>query len=282
MECRVNVPPVINPILGVLNSILPDPPEIALVLGSGLGVFVDELKETRSVATKDLPGYPRSTVSGHQGAVVSGQFAGKRLVCFQGRVHLYEGYCVEEVVLPVRVAHGVGALTLILTNAAGGIHPDLEPGSLMLITDHIDQQFRRRIHSELVEGQVPLRHERQRFFESSSPYSDRLIDLARAAALEEGIPLFSGVLGAHLGPSYETPAEVLMQRIMGVDAACMSTVAEAAEAARLGMEVMGISCITNRAAGLSDAPLDHADVIEVAARVRDKFMALLKRIIAGL
>jgi purine-nucleoside phosphorylase len=278
----LNVLPDINPILSVLKPIFPDPPEIALVLGSGLGVFVEELEETRSIATKDLPRYPQSTVSGHQGAVISGRFAGKRLICFQGRIHLYEGYRVEEVVLPVRVAHGVGAHTLILTNAAGGIQPNLEPGSLMLITDHIDQQFRRRVNPELVEGQAPFRHERQRFFEFSSPYSDRLIDLARAAALEEGVPLFSGVLGAHLGPSYETPAEVRMQQVMGVDAACMSTVAEAAEAARLGMEVMGISCITNRAAGLSEAPLDHADVIEVAARIRDKFMALLKRIIAGL
>lgn len=278
----MNVPPDIDPILGVLKPIFPDPPDIALVLGSGLGAFADELGDSRSIYTKDIPGYPHSTVPGHEGAVISGCLADKRLICFQGRVHLYEGYSVEEVVLPIRVAYELGARTLIVTNAAGGINPHLEPGSLMLIIDHIDTQFCRRVKPEVMGQYAPLLIERQRFFNAPSPYSGRLIDLAKVVALEAGISLLPGVLGAHLGPSYETPAEVRMQQIMGVDAACMSTVAEAAEGARLGMEVVGISCITNRAAGLSDGSLDHSEIIEVAARTRSKFIALLKGIIARL
>lgn len=268
----------LSPILATLGHLFPDPPEIAVVLGSGLGDFGDQLENSRRIFTADLPGYPQSTVPGHQGAVLSGRLVGKRLICFQGRIHLYEGYRVEEVVLPVRVAAELGAKTLILTNAGGGINPHLEPGSLMLIVDQVDLQFRSRVRPVDGEKHTPLRIERERFF-SASPYSDRLIAVTKAAALAKGIGLYPGVLGALLGPSYETPAEVRMERRIGVDAACMSTVAEAAEGARLGMGVLGISCITNRAAGLAGAPLNHSEVIEVASRVKDQFIILIREII---
>ncbi|MCX6640940.1 MAG: purine-nucleoside phosphorylase [bacterium] len=266
-------------ILTSLSPLFPLPPEIALILGSGLGDFADELEGAKRLSTSDLPGYPQSTVPGHQGAIISGTWAGKRLVCFQGRVHLYEGYSVDQVILPVQIAAKLGAQTLILTNASGGINRHLEPGSLMLITDSIDLQFRRRHPVEQDLRFAAVQYERQPFFPIGETFSPRLRRLAQAAALKEGLALFPGVLGAMTGPSYETPAEVEMERRLGVDAACMSTVAEAAEAARLGLEVLGISCITNRAAGLQDTPLNHAEVIETAARVRGNFIKLLKAII---
>ncbi|TKJ41285.1 purine-nucleoside phosphorylase [candidate division LCP-89 bacterium B3_LCP] len=273
-----NIPDV-STITAAVKPIFPNPPEIAMVLGSGLGTFADQLEDRRAVLTQDIPNYPQSTVAGHKGAVISGKLHGKRLICFQGRIHLYEGYSVDQIVLPIRLARELGAKRLILTNAAGGINQHLEPGSLMLIRDHIDLQFRRRIRPGLRESNTPLDIERQPLFVQPTPYSADLRKIAKSVALQLGIGLFPGVLSALTGPSYETPAEVRMQGIMGGDAACMSTVAEAIEGARLGMDVLGISCITNRAAGLHHAPLNHEEVIEVAARVKDDFIALLEGII---
>jgi purine-nucleoside phosphorylase len=257
--------------LDALQSLFHEPPQIALVLGSGLGDFADDLENARRIYTKDIPGYPLSTVEGHAGALVAGEIAGKRLVCFQGRIHLYEGYPVKTVLFPVNLAAALGAKILILTNAAGGIHRHLPPGSLMLIEDHINLQFRSRIHNP---GEPILT--------VGTPYSERLMDLARNAAIKVQIPLSCGVLGAMTGPSYETPAEVRMWARLGVDAACMSTAPEASEGARLGLEVLGISCITNRAAGLSGKPLDHAEVIATAQRVKGEFKTLLREIIKAL
>jgi purine-nucleoside phosphorylase len=269
----------LSQVLTLLSPLFPSPPAIALVLGSGLGDFAEELEEAKRISTSDLPGYPHSTVQGHQGAIISGIWAGKQLICFQGRIHLYEGYSVEQVVLPIQIAAALGTHTLILTNAAGGINRHLAPGTLMLITDHIDLQFRRRVMGRINNN---LLGERQSAFPAGEIYTLRLRKLAQQAALNQNITLFPGVLGALTGPSYETPAEVEMERRLGVDAACMSTVAEAAEAARLGMDVMGISCITNRAAGLQDTPLNHTEVIETAARVKEDFIRLLKAIIEQL
>jgi len=264
-------------VLKILEPLFPEPPQIALILGSGLGDFARRLRNSQRILTEDIPGYPHSTVPGHAGAIISGELAGKRLVCFQGRIHLYEGYPVETVVFPVQVAAALGAKILILTNASGGIHRNLEPGSLMLIEDQVDLQFRPR---SIVGAKhaSPLPITRERIYDEGSPYSLRLMEAAESAALRKKIKLHRGVLGALTGPSYETPAEVRMWMRLGVDAACMSTAAEAAEGARLGMEVLGISCITNRAAGLNDKPLDHAEVIVVANRVKKTFAKLLTEI----
>lgn len=271
--------PDLRVILEEIHPIFPEPPQIAVVLGSGLGGFADQLEDVGRIPASAIPGYPHSTVHGHKGFVISGRSAGKRLICFQGRVHLYEGYKVEEVVLPIRVAAELGVRNLILTNAAGGINPYLEPGTFMLITDQIDLQFRRKIRAGAKESPNPLPIEREPLFRGHCPYSDRLTKIARTAALENQVELQRGVLGAMLGPSYETPAEVRMERHLGIDAVCMSTVAEAVEGARLGMDVLGISCITNRAAGLEKSTLDHADVIDVASRMATQFMTLLREII---
>ncbi len=266
--------------LQCLQHLCPRPPEIALVLGSGLGDFAEELEGRKGLSTRRIPGYPHSTVPGHAGKVVFGKIAGKNLLCFQGRVHLYEGYSLDQVIFPVHLAEALGARVLILTNAAGGVHRHLTPGSLMLIEDQIDLQFRRKA-AELTAGEKnsssvaprPARH-------ILSPYADRLLKIAEAAAWEARVRVNRGVLGALTGPSYETPAEVRIWQRLGVDAACMSTVAEAMEGARLGMEVLGISCITNKAAGLSEHPLNHAEVMEVANRVKPQFQALLREITA--
>jgi purine-nucleoside phosphorylase len=268
--------PDIEKIAAKVKPLFPQAPDIALVLGSGLGDLAEELEETRRIATATLPGYPHSTVPGHKGFIISGKLHDKKLICFQGRIHLYEGYPVEKVVLPIQLASALGATRLIITNAAGGISDHLVPGSLMLITDQIDLQLRLRRRPD---SDKSLSLERARWFQQKSPYSERLQEFAKDAALKCQVRLHPGTLSALLGPSYETPAEARMERILGADAASMSTVAEAAEAARLGMDVVGISCITNKVAGLPGSSLDHDEVIEVAARVKGQFIKLIKEII---
>jgi purine-nucleoside phosphorylase len=270
-------------ILTKLRPLFPVPPKIALVLGSGLGHFAAELEDSRSVRTADLPGYPRSTVEGHSGAVYAGKLHGKSLLCFQGRVHYYEGYSSAQILLPARIAHALGAEIFILTNASGGIHPRLKPGSFLLLEDQIDLQFRRPepLHCTLESERAP-------FLRDGSPYSRRLLQIAAEAAERIGIPIHSGILAVVTGPSYETPAEISMMRFLGADAVCMSTAPEAVEGARLGMEVLGISCVTNSSAGSTHGQpselkkLDHGDVIAAANRVSDDFKRLLKEIIQTL
>jgi len=265
----------LDKIVKSVQHLFAEPPKVAVILGSGLGGFADELESPAKISTSEIAGYPRSTVPGHEGFIISGRLHGKRIVCFQGRIHLYEGYEVEQVILPVQLAASLGARRLIITNASGGINEHLSPGSLMLITDQINFQFRRRVAPE----RIPLTSERFSSFPDSSPYSAKLQKLALDTAVQQKIHLFPGTLGAVLGPTYETPAEIKMLRHIGADATSMSTVAEAAEAARLGMKVLGISCVTNKAAGLPGSTLDHDDVIAVADRVRDDFIRLLKSII---
>ncbi len=245
------------------------PVEIGVVLGSGLGALSEQVEEPVVIPTSDLPDYPVSTVPGHAGKLFIGMLAGRRVALFSGRVHYYEGYTPQHVVMPLRVLHGLGAMGYLVTNASGGIRDDLGPGTLMQITDHINLM-----------GMNPLRGLHQpdlgpRFPDMSTAYTPEWAKIAHEVAVELGIPLNSGVLGALSGPTYETPAEVRMWRAVGVDAACMSTVPEVIVASSLGMKVLGISCITNKAAGLSDQPLNHAEVTEVANRVRDRFIKLL-------
>jgi purine-nucleoside phosphorylase len=258
-----------------LEHIFPWRPQTALILGSGLGAFADELQDAVAVSTKELEGYPQSTVLGHAGRIVLGKVKQAKVLCFQGRIHLYEGYTPHEVTLPVRIAHHFGCQTLIVTNAAGGIDPHLEPGDLMLIEDHINLQFRNPLRDHDLETE-------ERFVDMSEPYDRGLMELAMVVALAQGITLKRGVLGAILGPSYETPAEVRMLSHLGADAACMSTVPEVILANALGLRVLGISCITNPAAGVSPTPLRHSEVQAVAARVSQRFRTLLTAILEKL
>jgi purine-nucleoside phosphorylase len=266
----------LSKIVDKVKPIFPEPPDIALVLGSGLGDLAEELEDARRIATSTLRDYPHSTVPGHKGFIISGKLYGKSLICFQGRIHLYEGYPVEKVILPIQLASALGATRLIITNAAGGISDHLTPGSLMLITDQIDLQLRLRKRLDAID---PMPIERIPWYSEKSPFSERLQEITKDAGLACQVRLHPGTLSSLLGPSYETPAEARMERILGADAASMSTVAEAAEAARLGMEVVGISCITNKVAGLPGSSLDHDEVIEVAARVKGQFIKLIKEII---
>ncbi len=262
-------------LLDKLRLLLPGRPQAALILGSGLGDFADQLQAATSVSTRELDGYPQSTVPGHAGRIVMGKVNRMTVLCFQGRIHLYEGYTPDEVTLPVSIAHDFGCKILIVTNAAGGIDPELKPGDFMLIEDHINLQFRNPLRGG-------TRKTDERFVDMSEPYDSTLRKLAMDAALEEHVPLRRGVLGALLGPSYETAAEVRMMARMGASAACMSTIPEVLLARALGLRVLGISCITNRAAGTSPRPLRHDEVQAVAAQMSQQFGALLRAILRKL
>lgn len=245
-------------------------PRVGLILGSGLGAFADELAGAMSVPYEDIPGFARSTVEGHAGRLVVGESGGAHVACLQGRFHYYEGYSLDEVTFPVRTLRALGCDVLLLTNAAGAVNSGFEAGTLMLITDHIN-----------LLGANPLRGRNDdrwgaRFPDMTQVYDRELMCHARAAAQEAGVDLRHGVYAALQGPSYETPAEIRMLRTIGADAVGMSTVPEAIVARHAGMRVMGVSCITNMAAGVTDKEIDHAEVMETGARVRDSFAALLR------
>jgi len=248
-------------------------PETGLILGSGLGFFADSLEVEERIPYDQIPGFPQSTVVGHAGNLVAGHCEGHPVLCFQGRFHYYEGYPLDKVVLPVEVIHCLGGRRLIVTNAAGGINASYSEGDLMLICDHINFL-----------GANPLRGPNEerlgpRFPDMTEVYTPRLRDLAREASKSLGIPLLEGVYLACSGPSYETPAEIRAFQSWGADAVGMSTVPEAIVARHHGLEVLGISCITNMAAGLSDGLLSHAEVEETASRVRDSFAHLLQAVV---
>lgn len=244
-------------------------PKVALVLGSGLGAFAEKMEIKAEIPYTALPKFPVSTVLGHRGRFLFGYISGVPTVIMQGRVHYYEGYTMEEVVLPIRVIKGLGAGTLLLTNAAGGMAPGLSPGSLMLISDHI---------ASFVPS--PLRGKNkdalgERFPDMSAIYTEKLRACVKEVAAAEGIPLSEGVYLQAAGPNYETPAEIRAYRALGADAVGMSTACEAMAAKHMGMEVGGISCISNLAAGLSPAPLSHTEVQAAAEAAFDSFSALL-------
>lgn len=251
-------------------------PEIALVLGSGLGTLADAFDDAVAIDYADLPGLPSSTVIGHRGRLVLGQLEGRACVAMQGRVHLYEGHEPATVAHGVRLMRRLGAHTLIVTNAAGGLRADLRPGDLMLITDQLNLTARTPLFGPNDESLG------SRFPDMGQAFDPALCDVARAAAARLGLPLPEGVYAGVLGPQYETPAEVRMLRLLGGDAVGMSTVLEVIAARHAGLRTLGLSCITNAAAGLTDAVLDHADVERVARLAHARFEALVRGIVAGI
>jgi purine-nucleoside phosphorylase len=250
-------------------------PACAVVLGSGLGALADELADARRVPFTDVPGFPAATVAGHAGALVAGTLAGREVLLLAGRFHLYEGHPPQLAALPTRVVHALGARTLFVSNAAGGVRRTLAPGDLMVIADHLNLMFRNPLVGAVEEGDV-------RFPDLSDPYDAALRRVLREAARAVGVPVQEGVYAGLLGPSYETPAEVRMLERLGADAVGMSTVPEVIAAKALGMRVAGVSCITNPASGTSLAPLDHADVLAVGREASARFRALVAEFVARL
>jgi purine-nucleoside phosphorylase len=251
-------------------------PEVAVVLGSGLGDFANRLTDAVSIPYSDLPHWPAARVIGHEGRLVIGALGGKRVAALSGRAHFYEGHDLRTVTFATRVIGRLGVKVLILTNAAGGVNVALTPGMLMVMDDHIN-----------LLGSNPLVGPNEdrfgvRFPDMTEVYSKRLRVLADAVARSQGLRIGHGVYAALHGPSYETPAEIRFLRAIGADAVGMSTVPEAIVARQMGVDVLGISCITNAAAGVLPQPLNHAEVMEVAQRVKGAFAALLEGIIAGL
>ena len=254
----------------------PAPPEAAIVLGSGLGDVAGALADAVTIPYAELPHWPAATVVGHPGRLVVGRFAGRRVAALAGRVHLYEGHDAAGVVFAARVMGRLGVGALVLTNAAGGVNTALTPGTLMIIDDHIN-----------LLGVNPLAGGNDdrfgpRFPDMSEVYARRLRRIADEAAAARGVTVAHGVYAACLGPSYETPAEIRYLRTIGADAVGMSTVPEAIAARHMGLDVLGISCITNMAAGVLPQPLDHQEVLETAQRVRGAFTSLLEGIIERL
>jgi purine-nucleoside phosphorylase len=258
----------------MLGERLPERPEIFLVLGSGLGRLEEEVVQPTVVPFGRIPGFPSAGVAGHAGRLVGGRVEGRRVLLQAGRFHLYEGHPSEVVLAPVRLAAALGAHTLILTNAAGGIHPQLGPGSVLLLDDQINLMFRSPLAG-------PVHPPEARFPDMSAPYDAGLQRLATEAAREVGIPLPRGTYAAVLGPSYETPAEVRFLRWAGADAVGMSTVPEATVAHALGMRVVAFSLVSNAASGLGGT-LSHAEVLraggEAGGRLASLVRALIRRI----
>lgn len=248
-------------------------PEVALILGSGLGDYANEMEIVDTVSYKDMEGFPQSTVAGHQGRFVFGYVKGVPVVAMQGRVHYYEGYSITDVVLPVRLMGLLGAKTVILTNAAGGVNYNFQPGNLMMITDHITTAIPSPLIGENIDELGT------RFPDMSEVYNKELQEIIRQAARTEKISLQQGVYMQLTGPAYETPAEIRMCRILGADAVGMSTACEAMAARHMGMKVCGISCITNMAAGMSQQPLNHKEVQETADKVSVEFKRLVTEMI---
>lgn len=262
--------------VAAVRKVSPLVPDVVLTLGSGLGEIGDEVEQRQAVPFAELPHFLRSNVQGHAGNLVLGTLAGRKVCVLQGRYHYYEGHPMDELVYPLRTAFMLGAKTFIVTNAAGGANPAFTPGDLMLITDHINFL-----------GTHPLRGENPaslggRFYDMCTAYTPELLDVARKVGKEMGIALREGVYCATLGPSYETPAEIRMIRQWGADAVGMSTVPEVLAAAHMGMKTLGISCITNMAAGILPQPLSHQEVIETSQRVKETFKQLIRGVLRTL
>lgn len=251
-------------------------PEIGLILGSGLGDYADEIKIEQTIEYTDIEGFPVSTVKGHKGRFVFGYVGEVPVVIMQGRVHYYEGYQMSDVVLPTRLMGMLGIKKLILTNAAGTCNPDYKPGDFMMITDHITTG----IPSPLIGPN--LEELGTRFPDMSQVYNKRLQEIIRNAAKECEIKMQEGVYVQFTGPNYETPAEVRLARLWGADAVGMSTACEAMAAHHMGIEVCGISCITNMCAGMTEEQLNHKEVQETADRVAKSFKKLITKIVCNM
>lgn len=258
------VDPRMAPALAAVRDRGPAEARVGVVLGSGLGGFAEGLAQPLCIPYADIPNLPKPRVAGHTGALHLGLVEGVPVACLSGRVHLYEGHDVADVVFGARLLAALGCHTVLLTNAAGGIRSGLGPGSLMLIVDHLN-----------LTGRNPLAGAAHAFVDLTRAYDPEVADAARSAAREHQIPIEEGVYAGLLGPSYETPAEIRMLRVLGADAVGMSTVAEVIALRALGVRVGAVSCITNLAAGLSGAPLDHGEVQDTARRARARFEGLL-------
>jgi purine-nucleoside phosphorylase len=252
---------------------VPASPEIGIVLGSGLGDFASRVEDPAVIAYEAVPGWPRSTVVGHAGKLVAGQVRGRRVAVLAGRAHFYEGHPMATVVFATRVMAMLGVKSLLLTNAAGGINTSFSEGVLMVIDDHLNLMGTNPLVGPNEDRFGP------RFPDMTEVYSKRLRAVADRAASTNGLAIAHGIYAGLHGPSYETPAEIRYLRTIGADAVGMSTVAEAIVARHMGLEVLGISCITNMAAGVLPRPLDHSEVMATAQRVRGAFIALLEEIV---
>ena len=248
--------------------------EIGVILGSGLGDFANDVQNAKRLPYSEIPGFPVSTVPGHAGMLVCGMLHGKRVVMMQGRFHYYEGYSMKDVTLPVRVMQKMGVRTLIVTNACGGVNLAFKPGDLMVISDMLTLTGFNPLMGPNLDEFGP------RFPDMSCVFDKELRKLAHACAKEQGMTLQEGVYCQFPGPCYETPAEIRMARVLGADAVGMSTVPEAQAARHGGMCILGISCVTNMAAGILDQPLCHEEVTETANRVKVQFKGLLDSVIA--
>jgi len=259
-----------------IQSLIDVRPDIGLILGSGLGELADDIQDAVRIPYESIPHFPVSTVEGHAGRLVIGRLQGKTVIAMQGRFHYYEGYTMQEVTFPVRVMKALGVETLFVTNACGGMNPDFAPGDLMLIKDHLNMT-----------GANPLIGGNEaelgpRFPDMSRAYTPDLLELVRDTARSLGIPVQEGVYAGISGPTYMTPAELKMLRIVGGDAVGMSTVPEVIVASHMAMKVIGISCVTDMAIGEHLEPLSHEQVIEVANRTKPKFISLAKEVLARL
>ena len=258
--------------LQFIDSFKPSRPKAAIILGSGLGDFADTLDNKIKIPTDQIPNYPKSTVEGHQGFLVFGSHKNVPVLAVQGRTHYYEGYPIQRVAFIVRIMQRIGIKLLFVTNAAGAVNPRFKPGDMMLITDQVNFLFNNPLIGSSDSGGP-------RFPDMSNAYDSEYFDLIEKIAFKRNIALKRGVLWVSTGPSYETGAEVKMIRKMGGDAASMSTVPEVIVAVQAGIQVIGISCITNYATGISSEKLSHDDVTQTANRVKEKFLCLVSGII---
>lgn len=259
-----------------IRSVTKIEPEVGLILGSGLGILAELVKDAVTIAYQDIPHFPQSTVEGHAGELLIGTIEGRSVVLMKGRFHMYEGYGPELTAFPVRVMKAIGVKQLLVTNAAGGVNTSYKPGDLMLISDHLNMTGRNPLIGPN-DNQLGVR-----FPDMSEAYSKRLREVAKQVAASQGFTFQEGVYAGLLGPNYETPAEIRMLRTIGADAVGMSTVSEVLVARHAGIEVLGISCISNMAAGILDQPLSHAEVMETAEQVREHFLKLVVGIIPAM
>jgi len=259
-----------------INQKLTINPSIGLILGSGLGVLAEDITNEIVIQYKDIPHFPDSTVEGHKGQLVIGTIEGKNVIAMQGRFHFYEGYSMKQVTFPIRVFKKLGIEALIITNAAGGINKSFQPGNLMIITDHINNMGTNPLIGPNIDEFGT------RFPDMSQVYDLEYIDHAISCAKELNLKIQKGVYVGNTGPVYERPAEINMLRTLGGDAVGMSTVPEAIVARHASLKVLGISCISNMAAGVLDQPLSHKEVIDTTEMVKDNFLRFIKKVIHSL
>lgn len=263
----------LNNIYNNISDRIETKPELGLILGSGLGVLVEDFSDPVLIPYEEIPGFPVSTVEGHAGRLVLGSLGGKQVVALQGRFHYYEGYSMQELVIPVRIMGMLGIEKLIVTNAAGGVNLNFSPGEFMFITDHINFMGANPLRGENLEEFGP------RFPDMSTLYSQELIETGEDCASGLRLVTRRGVYAGMMGPSFETPAEIRFLRTIGADAVGMSTVPEVIAAGHMGLSVLGISCITNMAAGVLPQPLSHEEVMEISQQVKPEFKALVGKIV---